>query len=218
MKKTKKLIIVLFLSLLSSSLLFSQAKGGFVFSLVDNGSFGVVDISEDSLVMNTSGLIQTGYIFGLAEGLGVSLVTDIGYSYNYSFSILDDIGDNTDVIHTTKVHSLQLGLMPSFNLSRFSFGLGVGIKIPLDVSSILSSNNEVLGGTTTFEKGIDGNYNPTPYLKLQMDYSLFIDTRTAVVLGLSAQYDFDASGEHPSASPENFYLGFLVGFKIGPKL
>ena len=218
MKKIKRLIAILFLSLLSSSLLFSQAKSGFVFSLIDNASFGVVDISEDSLVMNSSGLIQTGYIFGLSKGMGVSLVTDIGYSYNYSFTMLGDIGNNTDVIHTMKVHSLQLGLMPSFNLSRLSFGLGVGVKIPLDVSSIQTSDNKVLGGTTTFEKGVDGNYNPTPYLKLQMDYSLFIDTRTAIVLGLSAQYDFDASGKNPSASPENFYLGVLVGLKIGPKL
>ncbi len=218
MKKTKRLITVLFLSLLSSSLLFSQAKSGFVFSLIDNGGFGLVDISEDTLVVNASGLIQTGYIFGLSKGVGVSLVTDIGYSYNYSIDMLEDFGGNTDVTDTTRVHSIQLGLMPSFNLSRFSFGLGVGVKIPIEVSSIQTSDNKVLGGTTTFEKGVDGNYNPTPYLKLQMDYSLFIDTRTAIVFGLSAQYDFDSSGNNSSASPENFYLGILVGLKIGPKL
>lgn len=218
MKKIKRLIILLSLSLLSSSLLFSQAKSGFVFAFVENASFGVLDVSEDKYLVNSSALIQTGYLFGLAQGIGVSLVTDIGYSYNYSTDRLGDIAGSTDVRDTTKVHSFQLGLMPSFNLSRISFGLGVGIKIPTGVSYIRTSSSKVLGGTTTFEKGVDGDYNLTPYLKLQIDYSLFIDTKTAVVLGLSAQYDFDASGKNPSASPENFYLGFLLGLKVGPKV
>jgi len=218
MKKIKILIIVLSLSLLSSSLLFSQAKSGFVFTFAENVSFGVIDVSEDRNLVTASTLIQTGYLFGLFQGMGVSLVTDIGYSYNYSTDRLGDITGHIDVRDTVKVHSLQLGIMPSFNLGQISFGLGVGVKIPLGVSSIRTSESRVLGGTTTFEKSVDEDYNPTPYLKLQVDYSFFYDTKTAIVLGLSAQYDFDASGKNQSASPENFYLGFIIGTKIGPKL
>lgn len=218
MRKIKVVMAVLFVSFLHSSLLFSQAKSGFTFSLVETASFGVIDVGEDEYLANYSSLIQTGYLFGLSQGMGVSMIGELGYSYGDSIYRLDDFGIYTRVSDITRVHSFQLGLMPTFNLYRFSFGLGFGIKIPIDVSFIRTSYNDLLDGTETFEKSISGDYNPTPYIKLQIDYSLFIDTRTAIVLGINAQYDFDASGKYESANPENFYLGFVLGLKIGPKL
>ena len=129
--------------------------------------------------------------------------------------------------------SLVIGILPKVNYKRFSFGIGVGMKIFLSGTINNSSYNPTLGYTTETIKMIDTkNYkdyftsNVMGYFKLTLDYSVYTSNKFDIVLGAYIDYDFalryQVKGskyetiDTPIENISSVDLGIQVGTKIRP--
>ena len=199
-------------------------------------------------------LAQVGYMIQVADGMGISILGEIGYSRD-SFSTkykrrnqtgASEYTDNKYYTHeTTTFDSIQIGLLPKFNMGAFSIGLGGGVKIPLagtytettriDRSEQGSENAPYAAGSIYKAdlKNIKDGFNPTviPYVKLTADYSIFLTEQFALNLGIYAGYDFGMNykkyttddiklGNEKIANSYNissFDIGAQIGLRFGPK-
>jgi hypothetical protein len=200
-------------------------KSGFVFGVVGGSTFNVTDVQDDFYSMNFYSTIQTGYLFGLSRHIASTFLLDLGYSTSSSFKSVDD--DDLDIggsiINKVNYHNFQLGISQSINFGNFSIGIGGGAKFPLaayKTTTVLSGDNHSDSDSAIiFVNKMGVNYSIVPYAKATLDYSLFIDTRTAITLGLNFEYIFDTGNRHSiyNGNPEGFYIGGQMGIKLAPR-
>lgn len=173
---------------------------------------------------------QIGYMIKFTDIMGLSILGEIGYSHDtYSY----EGKFNNNITETYSFESIQLGLLPKFNIKNFAIGIGGGIKIPV------AGNYKVKSDLETFNTKIDSDYLKRyydkaviPYIKFTFDYSIFFTEKTAFNIGLYLGYDF---GLEPNLYGINnviesttgrllvddinyasFDVGLQVGFKFGP--
>lgn len=151
---------------------------------------------------------QLGYMFQVREGLGISLLGELGYAYDtwaISYKGKDYMGNNYTLYNSTSYNSLQIGILPKININQFSIGIGGGVKIPFSASMYSKYES---GGTTEIYRE---NYNRNElvregseannyglglspavigYIKATFDYSIFFTDNMAMNVGLYLGYDF----------------------------
>ncbi|MEI0508540.1 hypothetical protein [Brachyspira intermedia] len=183
-------------------------------------------------------LFQAGYRLELNKEISFSFMGEFGYSrdtFNYR---LKDSNTESQALKLQNYRyyifdSLVIGILPKVNYKRFSFGIGVGMKIFLSGTINNSSYNPTLGYTTETIKMIDTkNYkdyftsNVMGYFKLTLDYSVYTSNKFDIVLGAYIDYDFalryQVKGskyetiDTPIENISSVDLGIQVGTKIRP--
>lgn len=171
---------------------------------------------------------QLGYMIKFTDSMGLSILGEVGYSHD-TYSYVSKLIKNNS--YTYSFDSIQLGLLPKFNIKNFAIGIGGGIKIPL------AGNYKLKTDAGTVDTKLDSDYmkrtfeKPViPYLKVTFDYSIFFTEKTAFNIGLYLGYDF---GLEPNVysidgaidgnrlfidevSYSSFDVGLQLGFKFGP--
>lgn len=169
---------------------------------------------------------QLGYMFQVKEGFGISVLGEIGYSHDsYAFVLASD----KKITSSLTFESIQIGLLPKFNIGAFAIGVGGGVKIPLaGQQSTKNDGKDVTGFPVKWNSSdIKDNFK-TPvigYIKATFDYSIFFTDNMAMNVGLYAGYDFGMNMSEKLAPKEvfkyvnfsSFDIGLQLGFKFGPK-
>ncbi|WPC37683.1 DUF2715 domain-containing protein [Brachyspira hyodysenteriae] len=169
---------------------------------------------------------QLGYMFQVKEGFGISVLGEIGYSHDsYAFVNAND----KKITQTFTFESIQIGLLPKFNIGAFAIGVGGGVKIPLSgkLYSKYDGKNETGSPAKANLSDIKDNFK-TPvigYIKATFDYSIFFTDNIAMNVGLYAGYDFGMTMSEQLAPKDvfeymnfsSFDIGLQLGLKFGPK-
>ena len=198
----------------------SRGRNGFVFSFIGGGSMPHQSFTSDNFAGNAFSYLQPGFLMSFGNGFGISALFNIGYNISVDPQINDNIS-NIDVESSINIHSADLGITVAFNIKDFMLGLSGGIKIPIDGSAYvttLGGDNNSFDSSTTQSK-IRDKIEMTQYLKLSADYLFFVDTKTAITLGLNIGYDFEMKEDRMFyASKKGFSFGGQVGLRFGPRL
>lgn len=180
-------------------------------------------------------LFHIGYKFDINKDFSFSLLGEISY-YHDEFAFYRKSSDkNYKNDFKYMFESMGFGIYPKLNWKKFSFGINVGIKVPL-YARIMSSYTDY--SKETINRNIE-HYNVSqlknvfndpiiiPYLKFSVDYSIYTDKKFALVLGGYIGYDFGMSLKNPLINNQtiakmskqtisSFDIGFQVGMKILP--
>ena len=152
---------------------------------------------------------QLGYMFQVKEGFGISVLGEIGYSHDsYAFILASD----KKISQSYTFESIQIGLLPKFNIGAFAIGIGGGVKIPLAGNSYFRESD---GGYTSqgydYKKLKDTFTNPyIPYVKGVVDFLLPYN----IVLGVYASYDIPLV-EHKDPGNNIKMSAFDLGAEVG---
>ncbi|WP_052768034.1 DUF2715 domain-containing protein [Brachyspira hyodysenteriae] len=169
---------------------------------------------------------QLGYMFQVKEGFGISVLGEIGYSHDsYAFVNASD----KKYTQSFTFESIQIGLLPKFNIGAFAIGVGGGVKIPLSGKLYSKYDGKNLTGSPVKANLSDIKDNfKTPvigYIKATFDYSIFFTDNIAMNVGLYAGYDFGMTMSEQLAPKDvfeymnfsSFDIGLQLGLKFGPK-
>lgn len=169
---------------------------------------------------------QLGYMIQVKEGFGISVLGEIGYSHDsYAFVRASD----KKYTQALTFESIQVGLLPKFNIGAFAIGIGGGVKIPLAGQlSTKYDGKDVTGSPLKLNSSDIKDYCETPvigYIKATFDYSIFFTDNIAMNVGLYAGYDFGMTMSEQLAPKDvfeymnfsSFDIGLQLGLKFGPK-
>ena len=127
---------------------------------------------------------------------------------------------------------MSFGIYPKFNWKKFSFGVNLGIKVPLFARAMSSSINY---DTKNMNRNIE-DFNAfqiknifevpiIPYLRFSVDYEVYSDKKFGLVLGGYIGGDFGMSLKRSSISDPNFskitkqtISSFDIGFQVGVRI
>lgn len=171
---------------------------------------------------------QIGYMIKFTDSIGLSILGEIGYSHD-TYSYVSKINKNFSETYT--FDSLQIGLIPKFNIKNFALGLGGGVKFPLAGNY----HTEINSIKTDYKLDTDSMKRrfkslAIPYIKFTFDYSIFFTEKTAFNIGLYLGYDFGMESNLygiegaidnnrlliDDISYSSFDIGLQLGFKFGP--
>ena len=217
MKKIKKFLLTIAMTMALGTSAF--AASGFEFILNVPLGVGITippKVLKDAGVKGGAGFdagvsVQLGYMAQVVNGFGISALFELGYAHD-SFA-LDIVGEKMSF----SLDSLQVGLLPKFNIGAFAIGIGGGIKFPLAGSMKAGGVTEriPIGAFMMFSPPVIG------YVKATFDYSIFFTEKLALNVGLYLAGDIaktemfgDGSGPVGFSS---FDIGVELGFKFGPK-
>ena len=188
-------------------------------------------------VNNNDGKLTTGAAFewgiGITPGIyngfdnymGFSLSLDIAYHrdvYAYNESKLAGSTSQYQNVKTTYYFdTLNIGILPKFNIRSFFIGIGAGVKIPLAGGESTKNYNE------TYAQFENANYYYTlqdiknkykmlaiPYLKLTLDYLFYFSDETALGIGAYVGYDFGPGVVNDARFIKNDFGSVDVGGQI----
>ncbi|WP_288521612.1 PorT family protein [uncultured Brachyspira sp.] len=180
---------------------------------------------------------QIGYMISVKDGFGISVLGELGYSwdaYSYAVDVDTSVSDGSGSSGGINVklksefvsfsfHSFKLGLLPKFNIGfggrhGLAVGIGGGVKIPIAGQITLPGDNESLKAT---RQDIAEFLSPSVigYIKASIDYYLFFTDNIAMEFGLYLGGDF---GPKMAATAGGFGgnafdFGLQLGFRFGPK-
>ena len=172
---------------------------------------------------------QLGYMTQISSRFGVSLLAELGYSHDtlgMSMSLnTTTVGSNFDerLSSYTSFDSLQIGIIPKFNIGNFAIGIGGGIKIPMSGKIFVKALD--IETSRRLNRGDIANIiSPTilGYIKASLDYSIFFMDNLAFNIGLILGYDIfkdksvDINGN--KAYYGIFDMGVELGLKFGAKV
>ena len=155
MKKIKKFLLTMAMTMALGTSAFAASGFEFLFQLA--GGAGVVIPNKEAKDLGIKGSLsadadisaQIGYMFQVKEGFGISVLGELGYSWDaYSMGYgstgvaSSSIGGNTTYSAEEGLdiglfyHSFKLGLLPKFNIGfggrhGLAIGIGGGVKIPI---------------------------------------------------------------------------------------
>lgn len=167
-----------------------------------------------------SGLtFQAGYLIGDGEK-GISLLFDFGYSHD-TFAL-----KGTGIKEYYTFESMQIGILPKFHKGNYSAGLGIGIKVPLQLVHLTESSQNDVKTTTRTKYNVnqlDSVFKDSliTYVKLSFDYSFYLFDKVAVLLGVYVGVDFnlDLRGAEriyvENRNLSSLDIGLQLGLKIG---
>ena len=176
---------------------------------------------------------QIGYMISVKEGFGVSLLAELGYSFDsYGYGYNYGEGNNsTKYSQWNFYHSFKLGLLPKFNIGvgngAIAIGIGGGVKIPL--AGHQSIINTIAGDSQPKDsvyfdnkvdfkrKDITDIFSPSVigYMKVTFDYYLFFTDNIGMNFGLYLGGDFAPKSQRIGVNAFDF--GLQLGFRFGPK-
>ncbi|EKV57493.1 outer membrane beta-barrel protein [Brachyspira hampsonii] len=179
-------------------------------------------------------LFHIGYRFDINKDFSISLLGELGYNHD-EFSFYSISGDKkNENSYVYMFESMSFGIYPKFNWKKFSFGVNVGIKVPLYARAMSSYINY---DAKNIDRNIE-NYNAfqikdlfdvpiIPYLRVSVDYEVYTDKKFALVLGGYIGGDFGMSFKNTILNNQSiakitkqtissFDIGFQVGIRILP--
>ena len=227
------------------------AASGFEFLFQLAGGAGVVIPNKEAKDLGIKGTLsadadvsaQIGYMFQVKEGFGISVLGELGYSFDvYSMGYGDTSVTSVGGTYSAKegldiglfYHSFKLGLLPKFNIGfggrhGLAIGIGGGVKIP--ISGRFSTTSTFAGEGATIEdvkftdginlkrKDITDLFSPSVigYMKVTFDYYLFFTDNIAMNFGLYLGGDFGHKQRDTKIGLDAFDIGLQLGFRFGPK-
>ena len=183
MKNIKKILLTMAMTMALGTSAFAASGFEFLFQVAGGLNWGIPERTLDTDMKGSLGAdagidAQIGYMFQVKDGFGISVLGELGYSwdlYNMGYGDTsvtgswDSIsGGNYQAFDgfniSTYYHSFKIGLLPKFNIGvgskgAIALGIGGGVKIPL-------AGN--LGTTVT----IAGNYTTTEDAKTETHTAL----------------------------------------------
>ena len=157
MKKIKKFLLTIAMTMIFSVSAF--AASGFEFLLQAEGgiNLGIPTKGTKDLDSKIKGQVgggagvdaQIGYMFQVKDGFGISVLGELGYSWDFIRMGYGDTGITGSTLNGVSeyeaknglniwghYHSFKLGLLPKFNIGLggrhgLAIGIGGGVKIPL---------------------------------------------------------------------------------------
>ncbi|WP_242003586.1 PorT family protein [Brachyspira aalborgi] len=168
---------------------------------------------------------QIGYMISVKEGFGISLLAELGYSFDsYGYGYKTITPEANKASYWQYYHSFKLGLLPKFNIGvgkgAIAIGIGGGAKIPLAGKSKITAT---IGGVETKtevdlkRQDIVDLFSPSVigYLKVTFDYYLFFTDNIGMNFGLYLGGDFAPKSQRIGVNAFDF--GLQLGFRFGPK-
>ena len=175
MKKIKKFLLTMAMTMIFSVSAFAASGFEFLFQLA--GGAGATILSKDAKdVYQKGGLsadadvsAQIGYMFQVKEGFGISVLGELGYSWDlymmgYGDTTVSYVGVGGSGSYIAKdgldfsqyYHSFKIGLLPKFNIGLggrhgLAIGIGGGVKIPLAGRSVTEMTIAAQNATTREE-------------------------------------------------------------------
>ncbi|MEI0518715.1 hypothetical protein [Brachyspira murdochii] len=184
---------------------------------------------------------QIGYMWQIKDNFGISLLGELGYSFdsfNANFDTAkvenpNDITGQIDAPNAQKLgnasfytHNLKIGILPKFNIKAFSIGIGLGVIVPMAITQ----NWKDEAAKTLFKDASTKFMSSVGfYGKLTFDYSIFFTEKIAMNIGLYTGVDVIGSinttinntslnqGAHSEAPLLSYDIGLQLGFRFGPK-
>ena len=250
MKNIKKFLLTMAMTMIFSVSAFAASGFEFLFQLA-GGAGVVIPTKEVKDVLGVKGELsadadvsaQIGYMFQVKDGFGISVLGELGYSWDaYMMGRGDTSVTSIGNDYTTKdgvsiqqyYHSFKLGLLPKFNIGfggrhGLAIGIGGGVKIPL--AGRQSTINTIAGESQPkenvyFENSVDFKrkditdmFSPSVigYMKVTFDYYLFFTDNIAMNFGLYLGGDFGLKQKETKIGTDAFDFGLQLGFRFGPK-
>ena len=252
MKKIKKFLLTMAMTMALGTSAFAASGFEFLFQLA--GGPGVVIPNKEAKDLGIKGSLssdadisaQIGYMFQVKDGFGISVLGELGYSWDiYSMrygSTKVASGSSVGTYNTQKrpdiiqyYHSFKLGLLPKFNIDLggrhgLAIGIGGGVKIPISgwfsmTSTVAVQNSQTREGLVTDNsmelkrKDITDMFSPAVigYMKVTFDYYLFFTDNIAMNSGLYLGGDFAPKQKETKIGGNSFDIGLQLGFRFGPK-
>ena len=232
----KRLFFIVSIFIIFNISAFAKSGFEFILNVPIGASYSIISQNiKDYEMKNSIGLdagvdAQFGGMLQIKDNFAISILGDIGFVHDiYAVKFKNDYYLKD---YTIDYLSFQIGLLPKFNIGRFSIGIGGGIKFPifggwdytLNANAKLSPNYSVYyietGGGESYGGWVCGtpeeNYgdfegrceeNPIisyAYIKLTFDYSIFFTDKVAINIGLYFGYDFLPSEEIITTSSGNY--------------
>ena len=177
-------------------------------------------------------LFHIGYRFDINKDFSISVLGELGYNHDeFSYYRISTDKKNENGYDYT-FESMSFGIYPKFNWKKFSFGVNLGIKVPLFARAMSSSINY---DTKNMNRNIE-DFNAfqiknifevpiIPYLRFSVDYEVYSDKKFGLVLGGYIGGDFGMSLKRSSISDPNFskitkqtISSFDIGFQVGVRI
>ena len=250
MKKIKKFLLTIAMTMALGTSAFAASGFEFLFQLA--GGAGATILSKDAKDLYKKGGLsadadvsaQIGYMFQVKEGFGISVLGELGYSWDiYSMGYGDTTVSGVSGSYIAKdgvdfiqyYHSFKIGLLPKFNIGLggrhgLAIGIGGGVKIPLAGNMSMTSTiagteaqtREELESITEINlkrKDITDLFSPSVigYMKVTFDYYLFFTDNIAMNFGLYLGGDFGPKQKETKIGGDAFDIGLQLGFRFGPK-
>ena len=179
MKNIKKFLLTMAMTMALGTSAFAASGFEFLFQLAGGMGATIPNKGYKDIFPDIKGKVsadadisaQIGYMFQVKEGFGISVLGELGYSwdmYNMGYGntavtgVSVSIGggsgsssynasDGLDIL--TYYHSFKLGLLPKFNIGLggkhgLAIGIGGGVKIPLAGSLEMTQTFAVPDATT----------------------------------------------------------------------
>ena len=251
MKKIKKFLLTMAMTMIFSVSAFAASGFEFLFQLA--GGAGATILSKDAKdVYQKGGLsadadvsAQIGYMFQVKEGFGISVLGELGYSWDlYMMGYGDTTVSGVSGSYIAKdgldfsqyYHSFKLGLLPKFNIGLggrhgLAIGIGGGVKIPVagkqSLTVTIAGNNHATSEDAKTQtdiplkrKDITDMFSPAVigYMKVTFDYYLFFTDNIGMNFGLYLGGDFGPKFKDTKVKiNDSFDIGLQLGFRFGPK-
>lgn len=235
----KKLFIIVSMTAVFSMSAFAASGFEFILNVPLGLSVGLPkipagapkDFIKSGVGFDAGVTAQLGYMIGVTDGLGISILGELGYAHD-TFAFSMDVGGMTGVSKmniSQSFESIQVGLLPKINIGAFSVGIGGGVKIPMASSFNVKYGNTDVGSFKLNMNDIGNMYSTAliGYIKGTFDYSIFFTDRIAMNVGLYLGYDFMPKTKADSTLGSNsglfgidsgtFDVGLQLGLKFGPK-
>ena len=243
MKNIKKILLITAMTMALGTSAF--AASGFEFLLNLSGGINVTIPTKETEDLQAKGGLggfagldaQIGYMFQVKEGFGISVLGELGYSwddYNYHAS------GGRNIVGTFReegfrmngyFHNFKVGLLPKFNIGvgngAIAIGIGGGVKIPLAGSLIFgyqewdetTQKTVVPDAINVNRKDITDYFSPSVigYMKVTFDYYLFFTDNIGMNFGFYLGGDFGPKAKNLKVGGDAFDFGLQLGFRFGPK-
>ena len=254
MKNIKKILLTMAMTMALGTSAFAASGFEFLFQLA-GGAGAVIPNKEAKDLLGIKGNLsadadisaQIGYMFQVKEGFGISVLGELGYSWDaymmgYGDTAISSIGVDGATTYSAKdgfsisqyYHSFKIGLLPKFNIGvgrgAIALGIGGGVKIPIAGEYETTTTFAVENATTreAVESSVDINlkrqdisdlFSPSVigYMKVTFDYYLFFTDNIGMNFGLYLGGDFAPKQKETKIGCNSFDIGLQLGFRFGPK-
>ena len=147
---------------------------------------------------------QIGYMISVKDGFGISLLAELGYSFDsYGYGYSEASGDTTTTVNATT----RVSFWNDYHISGKSRTIiTVGSE---DTRTEVSLKRKDI--TDLFSPSVIG------YVKVTFDYYLFFTDNIGMNFGLYLGGDFAPKLKNTKIGTDAFDFGLQLGFRFGPK-
>ena len=227
MKNIKKILLTMAMTMALGTSAFAASGFEFILNVPLGLGVGVPPKSykeagyKSGVGFDAGVAVQLGYMAQVTSGFGISALFELGYAHDTFAMSYDVAGEKSSL--SMSCDSIQIGLLPKFNIGAFAIGIGGGIKMPIAGKQTLKSGSEKYSEKLAMDYFWNA-FNPglIGYIKGTFDYSIFFMDNLAFNIGLYLGYDMIKGSESElyGTTAEywgSFDIGIELGLKFGPR-